>query len=177
MRKKQNKSNKRPDSWNQSTVWAAALLRPRRINNGGMSRGSHLGIRSLSRFGCLLQASREAASSGFAAHLTLWRFSTVLHKSSDGAKQPLIKWKKVHRSQVFTLLYPIADEGEARWVKKKKNHACVFLPSKRHCLSVAGGSSKEFLAHQIQQTKPQNKNLQFETLYPVTPVQLWWSCF
>lgn len=144
-------------------------MRPRRINNGGMSRGSHLGIHSLSRFGCLLQVSREA--SGFAAHLTLWRFSSVLHKSSYGAKQPLIKWKKVHRSQVFTLLYPIADEGEARWVKKK-NHACVFLPSKRHCLSVAGGSSKEFLAHQIQQTKPQNKNLQFETLYPVTPVQL-----
>lgn len=85
--------------------------------------------------------------------------------------------KKVHRSQVFTLLYPIADEGEARWVKKIKNHAWVFLPSKRHRLSVAGGSSKELLAHQIQQTKPQNKNLQFETLYPVTPVQLWWSCF
>lgn len=117
MWKKQNKTNKKPDSWNQSTVRAAAPLRPRRINNGGMSRGSHLGIHSLRRFGCLLQVSREA--SGFAAHLTLWPFFSVLHKSSYGAKQPLIKWKKVHRSQVFTLLYPIADEGEARWVKKK----------------------------------------------------------
>lgn len=54
--------------------------------------------------------------------------------------------KKVHRSKVFTLLYPIADEGEARrggW--RKKDPTGVFLPSKWHCLSVAGGSSKGVL--------------------------------
>lgn len=59
--KRQNKTKKKPDSWNQSAVRAAAPLRPRRINNGGMSRGSHLGIHLLRRFGCLLQASREAS--------------------------------------------------------------------------------------------------------------------
>lgn len=130
---------------------AAAPLRPRRINNGGMSRASPSGFirRGDSGAFCRHHARPLGLRRTPEAHLTLQRFSSALHRSTYGEKQPLIKWGK--KSAPLTGFHTTLPDcrrrqGEARrGGGRKKDPAGVFLPSKRHCLSVAGGSSKGVL--------------------------------
>lgn len=164
-KKRQNKTKKKPDSWNQSAVRAAAQLRPRRINNGGMSRDSHLGIHSLRRFGAFCRRHARPLGLRRTPEASPHAMAVLL-----GTPQKLVRCEaatdQMEKSAPVTGFHTTLPDCRRRRGKvgeKKKNHAGVFLPSKRHRLSVAGGSSKEFLAHQIQQIKPQNKNLRNET--------------